>query len=92
MHKTSDFNFDLPANLIAKNPVSPRDSARMLVFKNGILDSQVKDLADFLSEGDVKVFNDTKVIKAKLIGKRGEAKIEINLHQNIDKNIWQFFA
>ena len=55
----------------------------MLVFGEGEFEDQrVKNLTDFLRAGDLVVFNDTKVIKAKIIGWRGEAKIEINLHQN----------
>ena len=96
MLKTTDFDFDLPPELIAIQPKNPRDSSKMLVFGQDqkILDKQVSDLADFLDEGDILVLNDTKVIKAKLLGKRNEAKIEINLHKAIDERngIWQAFA
>jgi S-adenosylmethionine:tRNA ribosyltransferase-isomerase len=93
MLKTSDFDFNLPPELIANQPANPRDSARMLIFRNQeILDKQVSDLADFLNEGDVLVLNDTKVIKAKLTGKRAEAKVEINLHKHLKDHIWQAFA
>ncbi len=97
MLKTSDFDFHLPAELIANQPAKPRDSSRLLVWKNGqITDKKVSDLAEFFAKGDVLVLNDTKVIKAKLIGKRDEAKVEINLHrfrQNGSQgNIWQVFA
>ena len=82
MLKTSDFDFHLPPELIANQPANPRDSSKMLVWKNQkIIDKKVSDLADFLNEGDVLVLNDTKVIKAKLTGKRGEAKVEVNLHK-----------
>ena len=93
MLKTSDFYFYLPPQLIANKPANPRDSARMLVWKDGhILDKKVSNLVDFIVEGDVIVFNDAKVIRGKLTGKRGEAKIEINLHKNLRDNIWQVFA
>ena len=93
MLKTNDFNFNLPEELIAKEPFFPREKARLLVYKNQqISDKKIEDLLDFLKNGDVIVFNDTKVIKAKLIGKRDEAKVEINLHKNIEKNIWQVMA
>jgi S-adenosylmethionine:tRNA ribosyltransferase-isomerase len=93
MFKTSDFDFHLPEELIAHKPANPRDSSKMLVFKDGgIINKQVSDLADFLEEGDLLVLNDTKVIKAKLIGKRGEAKVEINLHKRINESTWQVFA
>jgi S-adenosylmethionine:tRNA ribosyltransferase-isomerase len=93
MLKTFDFDFHLPEELIANQPANPRDSARMLVFKNQeILDKKVSDLAEFFNEGDVLVLNDTKVIKAKLTGKRGEAKVEINLHKDCKNGVWQVFA
>jgi len=93
MYKTADFDFDLPEELIAKNPVTPRDEAKMLVYKDGeFMDKQVMNITDYLSAGDVIVFNDTKVIKAKLYGTRDDVAIEINLHQNLQKNIWQVFA
>lgn len=107
MLKTSDFDFHLPSELIANDPANPRDSSKMLVWQNQkIIDKQASNLADFLNDGDVLVLNDTKVIKAKLIGKRGEAKVEINLHKQIsckslvvsqksdkDRNaVWQAFA
>ncbi|MFT5703393.1 MAG: S-adenosylmethionine:tRNA ribosyltransferase-isomerase [Rickettsiales bacterium] len=91
--KTSDFDFNLPEELIAHKPANPRDSSKMLIWKDEkITDKKVSDLADFLEAGDLLVLNDTKVIKAKLIGKRGEAKIEINLHKNVKDGIWQVFA
>ncbi len=106
MLKTLDFDFNLPANLIASQPAKPRDSSKMLVvIGDRILDQTTADLADFLTDGDVLVLNDTKVIKAKLSGKRGDAKVEINLHKNLQaKNpenkdeqanlgsVWQVFA
>ena len=93
MLKTSDFDFHLPSELIANQPANPRDSARMLVWKDQkITDKNVSDLASFLDEGDVLVLNDTKVIKAKLVGKRGEVKVEINLHKNLNNQTWQVFA
>ena len=100
MLRTSDFDFDLSQELIAKHPVSPRDLARMLVWKNNkIVDKKVNDLVDFFDSGDVLVLNDTKVIKAKLVGKRDYTKIEINLHKRIlldgflcEASIWQVFA
>jgi len=93
MLKTSDFDFHLPPELIANQPVNPRDSSKMLVWKNQeILDKKVSDLSEFFNEGDVLVLNDTKVIKAKLTGKRAEAKVEINLHKDCQNGIWQVFA
>jgi len=93
MLKTSDFDFNLPPERIAHQPANPRDSSRMLVWKNQqIIDKKVSDLVDFLNEGDVLVLNDTKVIKAKLLGRRGEGRVEINLHKHLDRQIWSVFA
>jgi len=93
MYKTTDFDFNLPEELIASNPLFPRDSSRMLVDNKvgSFLDKKVNNLTDFLEAGDVIVFNDTKVIKAKLSGFRGEVKININLHAGTG-DIWQVFA
>lgn len=91
MFKTSDFDFNLPDELIAHQPFFPKEETKMLVCKDGkILDQQVINLIDFLQEGDVLVFNDAKVIKAKLSAKilRNQAKLDFNLDQEID-GVWQ---
>jgi S-adenosylmethionine:tRNA ribosyltransferase-isomerase len=86
--KLSDFDFDLPERLIALRPVKPRPASRMLVARGGEThDSFVRDLPRWLRPGDMLVFNDTKVIPARLFGERhrasadgpGVAKIEITL-------------
>lgn len=82
--RTSLFDFHLPEQLIAAAPVSPRDASRMLVVKEGCYqDSMVRSLPDFLKPGDIMVFNNTKVIPARLLGKRGEAGVEILLHKRL---------
>ncbi len=90
---TSDFDFDLPQESIAQEPFFPKEETKMLVFKDGkILDKQVLQLVDFLQEGDLLVFNDAKVIKAKLSAKilRNLAILDFNLDQEIDdKGLWQ---
>ncbi|MEX0277212.1 MAG: tRNA preQ1(34) S-adenosylmethionine ribosyltransferase-isomerase QueA [Ruegeria sp.] len=69
--KLSDFDFDLPEDLIATRPAQPRSSARLLVANRGVLqDRQVLDLPDLLRPGDRLVLNDTKVIPARLSGRR----------------------
>ena len=68
------FDFDLPHDLIAQRPVHPRDSARLLdVTPDGLGDRTVRDLPALLRRGDLLVFNDTKVIPARLKGVRGGA-------------------
>lgn len=91
MLKTSDFDFTLPPELIASEPFFPKEETKMLVFDGEkILDKQIINLIDFLQEGDVLVFNDAKVIKAKLSGTilRNSAKLDFNLDQEID-GLWQ---
>ncbi|WP_209503619.1 MULTISPECIES: tRNA preQ1(34) S-adenosylmethionine ribosyltransferase-isomerase QueA [unclassified Ruegeria] len=69
--KLSDFDFDLPDDLIATRPACPRSSARLLVAQGGgTVDSHVFDLPDFLRPGDRLVLNDTRVIPARLNGRR----------------------
>lgn len=90
--KVSDFDFELPAELIAQKPMEPRDGARMLVAAKNFEDRYVSALPDFLEPGDVIVFNDTKVIPARLRGRRGEGKIEVTLHRQVDPGCWRAFA
>ncbi len=93
-----DFDFDLPAGLIARHPASPRDSARLLVVSAGLQDHGVSDLPGLLRPGDLMIFNDTKVIPAQLSGRRearaggGAAKIEITLHKCVAPDLWRAFA
>ena len=95
--KLSDFDFDLPERLIATRPAVPRSSAKLLVSRGGdIIDSQVTELASFLEPGDRLVFNDTKVIPARLTGTRRrqsaqgetEAKIEVTLLEPQGDGSW----
>lgn len=96
--RVDDFDFELPESLIALRPARPRDSARMLVIgpeENALADSVVRDLPDFLRTGDVLVFNDTRVIPARLYGQRqrGEAsaRIETMLHKREGDSRWRAF-
>ncbi len=88
------FDFDLPDNLIAQRPVSPRDSARLLeVAVDGLHDRVVRDLPSLLKKGDLLVFNDTKVIPARLLGTRpGGGKIEALLIRDMGGGHWLCFA
>ena len=99
--KTSDFDFDLPEDRIALRPVSPRDSARFLIVKDGTLqDRIVHELPDFLQAGDALVFNDTRVIPARMsgirerIGPEGETltvEVEATLHHRDAPDVWSAF-
>ena len=89
--KVDDFDFDLPQSFIAQRPAVPRDHARLLVGE-GLADSIMRDLPTFLKKGDILVFNDTRVIPARLKGTRGEANVEITLHKRENDNTWKVFA
>lgn len=90
--RVADFDFDLPADRIALRPARPRDAARLLFVEGKrISDRRVLDLPDLLREGDVLVFNDTKVIPAQLEGRRGEASIGATLHKREGSREWQSF-
>ncbi len=91
------FDFELPEDRIALRPVSPRDSAKMLVVNDGSLEDCVaRDLPDLLRPGDALVFNDTKVIPAQLEGVRNRegnaARVGITLHTRLDTNEWLAFV
>jgi S-adenosylmethionine:tRNA ribosyltransferase-isomerase len=98
--RTDLFDFDLPPDRIALRPVSPRDTARLLVVRPGappmLEDRAVGDLPELLRAGDAIVVNDTKVIAARLVGRRisraPEAKIEATLIRRLDGSRWQAFV
>ncbi|MBK1658223.1 tRNA preQ1(34) S-adenosylmethionine ribosyltransferase-isomerase QueA [Paracraurococcus ruber] len=88
--RTADFDFALPEAQIAQAPMRPRDAARLLVVRpDGLEDRIVRDLPDLLRPGDVLVVNDTRVIPARLRGRRGEAAIEIMLNRAEEGGIWE---
>jgi len=86
--KTSDFNYDLPEELIAQTPASPRDSARMLVYdrKNDKTEHKIfRDILDYLTPNDVLVLNNTRVIPARLFANKVTgAKIEVFLLKRLN--------
>ena len=89
----SSFDFELPRELIAERPAVPRESAKLLhVRADGLGDCHVADLPALLRPDDLLVFNDTRVIPARLKGKRGEAGIEVTLHERIGLAVWKVFA
>jgi S-adenosylmethionine:tRNA ribosyltransferase-isomerase len=98
--RTDLFDFELPPERIALRPVSPRDAARLLVVRPGgapeLEDKSVRDLPDLLNPGDALVVNDTKVIPARLVGRRigrgTDARIEATLTERIDGSRWRAFA
>ena len=90
--KVSDFDFDLPPDLIAQKPAEPRGSARLLHIGDTLGDCYVRDLPCLLSPGDLLVFNNTKVIPSRLRGKREKTNLEVTLHKQESANTWWAFA
>lgn len=91
------YYYDLPEELIAQIPVSPRDSSRLLCFNrktNKTSTMHFGDILQFLKPGDILVVNNTKVLPARLFGYKAEtgAKIEILLHKRIDLKNWEVIA
>lgn len=95
--RLDDFDFPLPEDRIALRPARPRDSARLLVVRPGepLADAVVRDLPDLLAPGDVLVFNDTRVIPARLDGVRerrdSSVAVEATLHQRTAPDRWTAF-
>jgi S-adenosylmethionine:tRNA ribosyltransferase-isomerase len=96
--RLADFDFELPESRIALRPASPRDAARLLTVEAGgaLTDRIVRELPDLLRPGDALVFNDTRVIPARLKGvrRRGEAcvPVEATLHRRLSPSRWAAFA
>lgn len=92
--KTSDFDYTLPPELIAQSPIEPRDHSRLMVLnrrEGSIEHRQFFEIADYLHEGDVMVFNDSRVIPARLKGRRAGSggKVEILLLRRLEAGIWE---
>ncbi len=90
--KLSQFNFDLPNELIAQYPRAERDEARLMVLnrKTGKIEHRIfKEIIEYFNEGDVMVFNDTKVFPAKLYGnkERTNARIEVFLLRELNSEL-----
>lgn len=92
--KTSDFNYDLPEELIAQHPLDDRSSSRLMVLDKNtgkVIHKHFTDLPMFLKKGDVLVINNTRVIPARLIGSRTDtgSPVEILLLKRIDDRRWE---
>ena len=92
--KVSEFNYNLPQELIAQVPIKNREMSRLMVLdtqKNTIEDKIFKDILDYLKPGDCLVRNNTKVIPARLYGKKEEtgANIEFLLLKRIEEDTWE---
>lgn len=91
--KVSEFNYELPEELIAQTPLEKRDESRLMVLnreKQTIENKTFKDIIEYLKPGDVLVRNNTKVIPARIYGKKETgANIEFLLLKNIEGDIWE---
>lgn len=90
----STYYYDLPEELIAQEPVEPRDSSRLLVYDRdtkSINHKIFKDVIDYMNDGDILVVNNTKVLPARLYGTKEitNAQIEILLQKRIDLDTWE---
>jgi S-adenosylmethionine:tRNA ribosyltransferase-isomerase len=96
--RVTEFDFELPEELIALHPAEPRDAARLLLVdpQQGLTDLHIPDLRNLLRAGDVLVVNDTRVLPAELRGVRirGENRstVSFNLHKRVDDHTWRAFA
>ena len=92
----SSYFYDLPQELIAQQPIEPRDSSRLLIFcreNEKIENKHFYDIVDFLRKGDVLVVNNTRVLPARLFGyKDTGAKIEVLLQKRLDLKRWEVIA
>ena len=92
-YKLQDFNYNLPRELIAQNPARPRDAAKLLILNKKtkkISESNFSHLADFLRPGDVLVVNDSKVLPARLLGRKASGgQVEILLHRLEKADVWE---
>jgi len=92
--KTADFDYNLPTERIAQTPVEPRDHSRLMVVSRGdgsVAHRRFFDIIDYLQDGDVLVFNDSRVIPARLNGRRVDSggRVEILLLRRLEANVWE---
>ena len=92
--KTSDFDYSLPPELIAQTPIEPRDRARLMVLnrRDKLLQHRMfSEVVDYLQKGDVLVFNDSRVIPARLSGRKSDTggRVEILLLRRLSPGTWE---
>jgi len=92
--KIADFDYELPAELIAQTPLEERDASRMLVLDRGAeawTDSGFKEFTTYLRASDVVVVNNSRVIPARLLGRRegSGGQVEIFLVREIEPEVWE---
>ncbi len=92
--KTSDFDYSLPLELIAQTPLEPRDRSRLMVLDrsdSSLEHRRFRDIVDYLEAGDVLIFNDSKVIPARLHARKVDTggRLEVLLLRRIGPNVWE---
>ena len=92
--KTSDFDYRLPPELIAQTPVEPRDQSRLMILdrsQGSIEHRRFWEVTDYLRDGDVLVFNDSRVIPARLEGRKIDTggRVELLLLRRLDTAVWE---
>lgn len=91
--KTSDFDYDLPQERIAQTPAEPRDTSRLLVYDRAANTREhriFRDLPEYLRPGDLLVVNRTKVIPARIFGKKETGgQVEVLLLRRVEENLWE---
>jgi S-adenosylmethionine:tRNA ribosyltransferase-isomerase len=90
--KVEAFDYGLPERQIAQHPIEPREAARLLHIRHDLRDRRVADLPDLVDDRDLLVVNDTRVIPARLFGRRGAARVELLLHEPLGDDRWRAFA
>ena len=90
----TEFDYDLPKELIAQTPVEPRNASRLMVLdpvRETMEDHRFSDLKQFLAPGDTLIFNDTRVMPARLIGRREPTggRVEVFLLHRMKENFWE---
>jgi S-adenosylmethionine:tRNA ribosyltransferase-isomerase len=92
--RLDDFDFDLPRGLIATHPCAPREAARLMLIQatGRFEDRRIADLPALLRPGDLLVYNDTRVIPARLSGRRGAARVVVTLSRAEGGGTWRAFA
>jgi S-adenosylmethionine:tRNA ribosyltransferase-isomerase len=92
--KTSDFDYHLPPGLIAQTPVEPRDQSRLMVLdrsQGSVEHRRFFEITDYLRDGDVLVFNDSRVIPARIKGRKADTggRVELLLLRRLDAAVWE---
>jgi S-adenosylmethionine:tRNA ribosyltransferase-isomerase len=95
--KTSDFDYKLPLEQIAQTAIEPRDHSRLMVLsrKDGNMEHRhFYEVGDYLRSGDILVCNDSRVIPARLLGRKvdGGAKVELLLLRRLERGVWETLA